>query len=329
MSASPPPAVAPDAIFDAVVVGGGPGGLSAALWLARYRRKALLVDAGEHRNRWTEQAHGYLGSDPVDPAVLLGRARSQLGRYDTAACVQDSVTAIRRSAGDGFTVELTGGTPVAARRIVLATGVRDEFPAVEGFFDHYGASVFHCPSCDGYEARDRRVVVLGWGAQITGFALELLDWAATVTVVTDRESLAAAPADRRSLLDRGVEVVEDRPAGLVGARGALEALEVAGGARLPCDMAFFTIDHAPLTGLAEQLGCRLGPEGYVEVDDCGRTSVEGVYAAGDLTPGLQLVQVAAAKGTSAGTACATSLRGAPAVPGAPEPGPDVGAAIDG
>ncbi len=193
MSASPPPAVAPDAIFDAVVVGGGPGGLSAALWLARYRRKALLVDAGEHRNRWTEQAHGYLGSDPVDPAVLLGRARSQLGRYDTAACVQDSVTAIRRSAGDGFTVELTGGTPVAARRIVLATGVRDEFPAVEGFFDHYGASVFHCPSCDGYEARDRRVVVLGWGAQITGFALELLDWAATVTVVTDRESLAAAP----------------------------------------------------------------------------------------------------------------------------------------
>ncbi len=125
MSASPPPAVAPDAIFDAVVVGGGPGGLSAALWLARYRRKALLVDAGEHRNRWTEQAHGYLGSDPVDPAELLGRARSQLGRYDTAACVQDSVTAIRRSAG---AVELL------ALVLVLAAGDRSaatESPAAE------------------------------------------------------------------------------------------------------------------------------------------------------------------------------------------------------
>ena len=216
---------------------------------------------------------------------------------------------------------------LTTRRVVLATGVVDLFPEVDGFLDHYGASAFHCPTCDGYEARDRHVVVLGWSEDVAGYALTLLDWAADVTVVTDG-SRFEGDATRRAALDRhGVAVIEDDAVAFLGARGDLQGVRLSRGDVLPCDLAFFSIGHRPRTDLAVQLGCELTPQGCVSVDDECRTSVEGVYAAGDVTPGIQLVQVAAAKGTIAGVTCSISLRGEPAAPGAPEPGPDVEAEL--
>ena len=141
----------PDA-FDAVVVGGGPSGLSAATWLARYRRRTLVVDAGEHRNQCVEAAHGYLTRDGCNPQEILESARQDLLAYDAAACTSGHVKTIEGSIGD-FTVTLTDRRVYTALRVVLCTGVTDEFPDVEGFATHYGASVFHCAACDGYESR--------------------------------------------------------------------------------------------------------------------------------------------------------------------------------
>jgi thioredoxin reductase len=185
--------------------------------------------------------------------------------------------------------------------------VEDRFPEVENFFEHYGASVFHCPTCDGYEARDCAVVVFGWSRQVTGFALTLLGWASTVSVVTDGRRFEGDAAERLALEANGVAVLEDDAVELVGGRGHLEGVRLARGGQVPCQLAFFSIAHVPRTELALDLGCRLTEEGCVEVDAEGATSVSGVYAAGDLTPGLQLVQVAAAKGTVAGVSCAQSL----------------------
>lgn len=305
--------------FDVVVVGGGPAGLAAAGWLGRHRRKTLLVDSGEYRNRWVDDVHGFLGSDPSTPADLREQTRREVKRYPHVELRSGEVANARRTAGV-FELEVDGQL-VTSRRAILATGVRDEFPAVGRFFEFYGSDVFSCPTCDGFEARGQRVAVFGWGAQVAGFAAELLDWAAEVCIVTDGRTLDADDHVRAALSEHGIEVVEDEAVALVGRRGALEAVRVAGGDTVECTMAFFSIAHQPVTGLAQQLGCELDSEGYVRVDEEQQTTVAGVYAAGDLTPGMQLATVAAGAGTVAGVACATSLRGELGARGAPRPGP--------
>lgn len=314
-------------MWDAIVVGGGPAGLSAATWLARYRRRTLVLDAGEHRNRTVDRAHGYLTRDPVDPRTLLDAAVADLGAYPCVECRPLEVVGVEGKRGR-FRLEVADGQQVEARRIVLATGVVDATPDLEGFAEHYGASAFHCPSCDGYEAAERDVVVLGWSSHVAGFALELLDWAASVTVVTDGRRFEGDEGDRRALCDHGVDVIEDDAVAFVGRRGALRAVRMAGGGELPCQMAFFSLGHSPRTALADGLGCTRTADGYLQVDEHGQTSVPGVYAAGDVTPGFQLIQVAAAKGTTAGVGAALSLRDEPAAPGGPRRGPDVALALE-
>jgi thioredoxin reductase len=304
--------------------------LSAATWLARYRRRVALIDAGERRNRWVERTHGYLGLDPVDPKALVERAKVSLLAYPTAEVIGGHARAAAVLPNGSFTVEVdVNGRPqeLRVRRLVLATGVEDRFPDVDGFFEHYGADVFHCPTCDGYEARDRRVVAFGWSEHVAGFALELLDWAAKVTVITDGSGFEGDAVHRAALVRHGVDVIEDDAEALLGRRGRLEGVRLRGGTTVPCELAFFSIAHRPRSEVAALLGCALTREGCIVVDGDCQTTVPGVYAAGDVVPGIQLVQVAAAQGTVAGVHAALSLRGEPPGPGAPEPGPDTTAEL--
>lgn len=301
---------------DAVVVGGGAAGLAAALWLARYRRSVAVLDSGDYRAASVERSHGYLGRDPQTPLELLERGRVELLRYPTA-CIErtQASTVVRR---DGL-FELAG---FRAHRLVLATGVKDAFPDVRGFADHYGASVFHCPACDGYEARDRDVVALGWDPRLVGFSATLLNWARSVTVVTNGHEFEGDDSCRAVLAGNGTELVEDDALALVGQRGDLQGLELRSGRVIDTSLIFFSVAHEPRVELAVSLGCRLDEEGYVVVDAQGQTTVEGVYAAGDITPGLQLVQVAAASGAVAGVGAAQSLFGQPGAPTSPSAAPD-------
>ncbi len=309
-----------------VVVGGGPAGLSAATWAARYRRSVLVVDSGEYRNRWVDASHGYLGRDPADPMALLRQARADLARYPEITILPGTATAAGRDDGGRFLVTVDGRREVGLR-LVLAMGVVDEFPDVDGFFEHYGASVFHCASCDGYETQGRAVVILGWGEHVVAFAVGLLDWAEDLTIVTEGRSLEADDR-RRGLLDRhGIRLLEDDAVELLGSRGHLEGVRLAGGDVLGADLVFFSIAHRPRLALAEQLGCEIDGDGCLRVDRDGRTSVDGCYAAGDITPGFQLASVAAGKGTVAGVACAISLQGEPGAPTSPSPAPDAEAEL--
>jgi len=289
-----------------------------------------LVDAGERRNRWVERTHGYLGLDPVDPRALVERARVSLLAYPTAEVVGGRVARAEVRPDGDFTLDVEAGDSrrsLAVRRVVLATGVEDIFPDVDGFFEHYGVDVFHCPTCDGYEARDRRIVAFGWTEHVAGFALELLDWAARVTVVTDGTSFAGDAAHRAALSRHGIDVLEDDAEALLGRRGKLEGVRLRGGTTVPCELAFFSLGHRPRSELAAFLGCAVTAEGCIVVDGDCQTTVPGVYAAGDVVPGIQLVQVAAAEGTVAGVHAALSLRGEPPGPEAPPPGPDVDAEL--
>jgi thioredoxin reductase len=306
---------------DAVVVGGGPGGLAAALWLGRYRRSVVVVDSQEYRSAAVARSHGYLGRDPQTPADLLERGREELLAYPTASILPSSVSGVSRREDELFDVALSDGALVA-HRLVIATGVRDVLPDVAGFDEHYGESVFHCPACDGYEARDRDVVAIGWDAHLVGFAITLLNWARSVTVVTNGRQFAGDEACRETLADNGIELIEEDVREFVGKRGMLESVRLADGRCLPASLVFFSLEHVPQVDLAVSLGCARDDEGYIVVDPEGQTSVAGVYAAGDITPGLQLVQVAAASGAVAGVGAAQSFFGTTGAPTSPDPAPD-------
>lgn len=290
---------------EVVVVGGGPAGLAAGLWLARYRKSVTVLDTGEYRNRWVEESHGYLGRDQGNPLELLGHARRELLSYPTAA-LEHRRALTAHADGDGFRVETESGT-LSARRLVVATGVVDVFPDIAGFMEHYGTSAFHCPSCDGYESKGCQVVAYGWSEALAGFSLTLLGWARSVTIVTDGRQFEGEQRHREVLAAHGIAVVEDVATHLEGKRGDLRSVRLRSGDPLPCERFFFSVEHQPASDLADQLGCGRTEEECLMVDADAMTSVRGVYAAGDITPGIQLVQVAAAKGTTAGIACAESL----------------------
>ncbi len=304
---------------DVVVVGGGPSGLAAASWLGRYRRSVVVLDSQEYRSGRVERSHGYLGRDPQKPTELLERGREEVLAYPTVEIRQRRAGSLARR-GDGlFEVD----DDLLAHRLVLACGVKDAFPAVDGFDEHYGASVFHCPSCDGYEARDRHVVALGWDARLVGFAETLKNWAAAVTVVTNGIRFQGDDSCRTELAEQEIELLERNAVRFLGTRGDLTGVELEGGDVLECSMVLFSVAHQPRVDLATSLGCELNDEGYVAVDSEGLTSVPGVYAAGDVTPGLQLVAVAAASGVVAGVACAHSFFGQKGAPTSPDPAPAV------
>lgn len=306
---------------DALVIGGGPAGLSAALWLGRYQRATLVVDAGRQRNLPAKLAHGIPGRDPVPPGELLDDMREQVLQYPEARIHGGTVTALRRGDDGVFVATLQTGETVIAARVVLAMGVDDKVPDLDGFEAHYGTDIHHCPACDGFEVRGQEVVVFGSGIQVPAFASELLDWARSVRIVSDTSGAAFDDEQRRSLDVRGIEVMDGRAAALVGEPGALEGVRLVDGTLVPGSAVFFSYAHQPAHRLATALGCAVDDDGQIAVDGFQLTSVAGVYAAGDITPGLQLVSIAMGKGVAAGIACATSLRGEDDLAAEPDPAP--------
>lgn len=307
---------------DCVVVGGGPAGLAAATWLARYRRHVVVLDSGDYRARQVEWSHGYLARDPQRPMEFLQTAREQLLGYHRVDHRTTSAVDARRDDDGVFSIRCVDGQTVRAMRVLLATGVTDTCPDIDGFDEHYGASAFHCPACDGHDAQGRDVVAYGWDERLVGFAASLLNWASSVTVLTSGRRFAGDDACTDVLDRHGIQLVATPAVRLLGARGDLRGVELSDGRVVDASLFFFSVAHRPRTELAQQLGCRLDDDGYVAADVNGRTSVDGVYAAGDVIPGLQLVQVAAAQGVAAGVAAALSLQGEPGSPLSPPPAPD-------
>jgi len=310
-----------DVTEDVVVIGGGPAGLAAALWLGRYRRRTLVIDAGEGRNRFAHASHGYLGSDGWEPAKIREAALNDVERYDTVRLIG---TDVRRVAAEdeAFRVS-TGEGEFVSRRLLLANGVRDVMPDIPGFMELYGRHIFHCSCCDGFESSDQDVLAIGWGDQAAGFALDLLEWGARVTLVTNGEEFEGDRSCEVALRRNQIEVVEECVTGFCTEGGRMTGATLASGRTISATRAFFSIKHEPRNELAVSLGCKVDERGYVEVGPHGETSVDHVYVAGDLTPGEQLVQTAAAQGAVAGIACAMSLRGqSGAAPDVPDPGPD-------
>lgn len=262
---------------DVIVVGGGPAGLSAALHLARYDRSVLLLDSRGGRSSFRQVNRNYLGF-PGGVAVteLVALGREQLAAYPQVTFVDAEVGAVSRTDG-GFAVPQGTG-----RALVLATGVTDDYPHFEGWEQCVGASVFWCTTCDGWEARGKRVVVTGDDDAAALEALQLRHFTDTVTLVTNSGAPSLSDEVRARLERNGVRVVDDVVRGARHRSGQLQQLELSH-QDLPVDMLFSAHVVRPQSGLAAALGVTCRPDGYVEVDLEQRTDVSLVVAAGDLT----------------------------------------------
>ncbi|MBB6505742.1 thioredoxin reductase [Sphingomonas endophytica] len=287
-------------MYDVIVVGGSFAGLSAAMQLARARQKVLVIDAGMPRNRFADEAHGFLGQDGRAPMAIMRDARCQLQRYSTVALLSGEAEAAR-TIGDGFAVELSGGSEHRAKRLILATGVADTLPPLEGMRERWGATVLHCPYCHGYEMRDLPLGVIAAHPLSAHQALLIPDWGPT-TYFTQGQ-FEPEPPERDAFAARGITIERTPVVALLGDAPALDGVRLADGRFVAVGAVFTAPRTTPATPLAALLGCahEEGPTGpYVKVDQWGATSIAGIWAAGDAATPLHNATLAAAAGVLAG-----------------------------
>ncbi len=290
-------------MHDVIIVGGSYAGLSAGLQLARARRKVLVIDGGQRRNRFAATSHGFLGQDGQAPQVIAAEGRSQLMEYPSVSWVQDTVLEADGQL-DGFSVRTECNGTFQARRLILATGVVDQLPAIAGLEERWGTRVFHCPYCHGYELDQGRIGVLATSPLAMHHALMLPDWG-TTTLFTN--GVFTPDAEQRAQLDRrGVSVESGKVRRIQGERADV-ALE--DGRVFNLD-GVFTMSRTQISPLAERLGCERvdGPSGlYVHTNEMRQTSVPGVFACGDTALAAGSVALAVGEGVRAGTGTHFSL----------------------
>lgn len=286
--------------YDVIIVGGGPAGLSVALVLARACRRVLLCDAGHPRNERSHGLHGYLTRDGILPGEFLRLAREEICRYEDVDTRDVNVTDAAPVEG-GFQVTLADGRAEAGRILVLATGVVDQVPRIEGIDALYGRSVFHCPYCDGWEVRDQPLAVYGRGTRGYELALELTGWSRDVVLLTDGAA-RLRPEQRDDLRRLDITVREDRIARLEGREGILERVCFINDALLPRRALFFNTGQVQRSPLPERFGCEFMRDGAVKSSREQSTTVPGLYVIGDASRDAQFVIVAAAEGAKAAEA---------------------------
>lgn len=293
------------AAYDCVVVGAGPAGLSGALMLGRCRRSVLVCDIGEPRNARARGLHNYLTRDGTPPGEFLRLARAEIGEYPSVELRHSEIVDASRTSG-GFKIVSADGTQVVARKLLLATGVVDDLPDIEGLVPLYGSSVHHCPYCDAWEWRDQALAIYGKGEEGLALALGLTVWSDDLVLCTDGPS-GLSGEELEQLSQAAVEVREDRVVRLDGRQGRLERIVFAEGEPLPRRALFVCAGQHQRSDLARKLGCRFNGRGAVATGTCEATDVPGLYVAGDSSKEAQFVVVAAAEGTEAGMAINKAL----------------------
>jgi thioredoxin reductase len=296
----------PSSLYDVVIVGAGPAGLSAALILGRARRTVLICDNGRPRNAASHALHGYLTRDGIHPREFLAIGRKELTPYTTVSLRDIGVADAACEADGRFKVTLADGTSVRSRKLLLATGVCDNLPEIPGIQAMYGRSVFHCPYCDGWEIRDQPIAIYGQEHRGIGLSLELTAWSRDLVLCTDGPG-GIGGDDRARLARNGIRIREERVAALEGRDGMLERIVFESGEPLPRRAMFFSAGQFQRSQLAVRLGCEVSEKGTVWTGKYESTHLPGLYVAGDASRAVQWVIVAAAEGAEAAFAINTDL----------------------
>jgi len=273
--------------------------------LGRCRRRVLVCDAGASRNRWSHAVHGYLTRDGTPPADLLRLAREELRAYDTVELRSAEVVDAARDA-EGFDLRCDDGSRLRSRKLLLATGVVDELPPIEGLEQLYGRSVHHCPYCDGWEWRDQPIAIYGRGESGAGLALGLTVWSRDLILCTNGPAELSEEMQER-LESYDIPVLEGRVRRLEGSDGRLDRIVFENGEAVARRALFFATAQRQASDLPARLGCVFTAEGAVNTGKCEATNVPGLYVCGDASREAQFVAVAAAEGAEAGMAINKAL----------------------
>ena len=290
--------------YDVAIIGGGAAGLSAALVLSRARRRVVVVDAGEPRNAPAAHVHGYLSRDGLPPKELIEIGRREVSNYG-GDFVSGVAAELAPNGGGGFVVVLDGGRRISARRLLVTTGLRDELPDVRGLRDRWARDVLHCPYCHGHEVADQRLGVLGGTTGAVRYAQIVRQWTENLTFFTPPHCLT--DIERSELTARGVTIAEGSVTQLVIHDDKLHGIELDDGCVLPCDALFVPPRFVPNNQLLAGLGCSLDIDGWAVADPTGRTSVPGVWVAGNVVDPRAQVITAAGAGSSAAIAINADL----------------------
>ncbi len=289
--------------YDIIVIGGSYAGMAAALQLLRARRSVLVIDAGERRNRFASHSHGFLGQDGVPPGEIAVNARRQLDAYPTLTWLEGRVEAVTGQINE-FTVTTSNGGSHRGRRILLATGVADQLPAVEGLAERWGTAVFHCPYCHGYELGQGRIGIVGASPMSLHQAELLTDWGSVTLLVNGAVELSQE--ERSTLEHRGV-TIEETPIDRIEGHADVA---MADGRRLSFAGLFTATRTSPSSSLAEAMGCALEemPLGIqIRTNAESKTSVTGVFACGDVARAPHSVSLAVGNGAMTGAQIHRSL----------------------
>jgi thioredoxin reductase len=293
-------------VYDVAIVGGGPAGLTAALWLARYLHSVALIDSGDPRNWETRGINGFLGSQGVRSPELRAKGRADAERFG-ATLVDDEVCKVRNTNGERFVLDLNHGKTIESRRLLLCIGIKDVWPPIPGLSDCYGETAHVCPDCDGYESRNCKTVVIGTSRKAVGMAFALTTWTDKIVICTN-----GAPANMtKSQLDKlkalNIPVLEETVNNISSHDGEIRCINLDGGMSLDCDRLYFAIGQYPADDLGAQLKSDRDEFGLIKIDEHYHTSVKNVFAAGDIVGGAQLAIAAASDGAIAAVAIHASL----------------------
>lgn len=284
--------------YEVIIVGGSIAGLSAALALGRSLRRVLVIDSGKPCNRQTPHAHNLLTRDGESPAQLNAIARAQATAYPSVTIRDGRVTTLTKTE-DGFTVTTDQSAQYKARKVLLATGVEDLMPPIDGFAESWGRSVAHCPYCHGYEVHGQKLGVLGNGDAALEFVQLIQNWSKNLTLFTNGP--ATLTDEQRDQIGRlNVPIVETPIARINHEKGFMSAIQLQNGSQVALTFLFARVPFRQHSDLAQQVGCELGPTGLIVASPFGETNVPGLYAAGDNSSMMRSLSMASANGAVAG-----------------------------
>jgi thioredoxin reductase len=285
-------------IYDCIVVGGGPAGLNAAIVLGRCRRKVLVFDTEQYRNRYSHGVHNYLTRDDILPHEFLEICHKELEKYSVQR-IRKKVMNAKKNEEEIFSVKDENGTIYYSKKLLIATGLQDTLPDIEGFKELYGKSIFHCPYCDGWEVRDKKVGVYARNKEGWELALALKGWTDHVTLYTDGKN-KVKPSQKEYLDANQIPVITIPIAKLEGENGQLKKIVFRNGEAVDCDAIFFVNGYTQQCNIAEAFGCEVSRKGVIVTNRQQQTNISGLYVAGDASRDMHFVVVAGAEGAKAG-----------------------------
>lgn len=286
-----------DKTFDVIIIGGSYAGLSAAMALGRALRNVLVIDGGKPANRFTPHSHNFITHDGRVPGEIAALAKQQVLQYSSVKFINDFATKAQQK-DDRFVVSVAA-EEYTARKIILATGIIDQMPAIPGFEACWGKSVLHCPYCHGYEVRNATTGILGDGDYAFEFASLIFNWTKDLKVYTNGASTLSA--EQRAKLNRhNISIVESRIKQILHTNGSVRSLVLEDGGEHSIEALYSRPSFSQHSDISDQLGCELTSEGYLRIDQLQQTTTPGVFACGDNITRMRTVANAVSLGTSAG-----------------------------